>query len=227
MQQLDQNDIDKQSDSASSEAIANHLAMKKRESAFLRFGYDSPASIAYMLSKILPLTGKILEIGSGKGRFLTALAKNVPFVTSVDIDAQVQHHAFLTASYAGLSSRIRFVTQNAQQLGWPSGLFDAVVTMNAMHHFPQPDRALAEMVRVLKPGGKLAICDFSPSGFLVMDRIHQAEGTTHQHPNRRFPHWQAWLRKSGFRTRTWCDFHQELLVGQKPGSVSFNVSTHI
>jgi SAM-dependent methyltransferase len=93
-----------------------------------------------------------------------------------------------------------------------------VVTMNAMHHFPNPDRALSEMVRVLKLVGKLVICDFSPEGFRLMDQIQRAEGKTHPHPARRFPHWQAGLRELGFRTRTWCGCHQEVLVAQSDGS---------
>ena len=193
-------------------ARANHLEMAEREAVFRRYGYDSAASIAFVLSKILPLGGQVLEVGSGKGRFLTALARHVAQVTSIDIDAEEQRFAILNAVHAGVSSRIRFVVQNAQQLRWRAGVFDAVVTMNAMHHFPDPDRALSEMVRVLKPSGKLVISDFSPDGFRLMDQIHQAEGRRHPHPPRRFPHWQAWLRELGFRTRIWIGCHQEVLV---------------
>jgi len=199
-------------------ALRNHLEMTEREEVFRRYGYDSPASIAFVLSKILPLGGQVLEVGSGKGRFLTALAGHVSQVTSIDIDAEEQRFAILNAAHAGVSSRIRFVVQNAQQLGWCGGVFDAVVTMNAMHHFPNPDRALSEMVRVLKLVGKLVICDFSPEGFRLMDQIQRAEGKTHPHPARRFPHWQAGLRELGFRTRTWCGCHQEVLVAQSDGS---------
>ena len=199
-------------------ARANHLEMAGREAVFRRYGYDSAASIAFVLSKILPLSGLVLEVGSGKGRFLTALAREVAQVTSIDIDAAEQRCALLSAVQAGVSSRIRFLARNAQELGWPAGVFDAVVTMNAMHHFSNPDRALGEMVRVLKPSGKLVICDFSPAGFRLMDEIQQAEGRTHPHPARRFPHWQAWLRGLGFRTSTWCGCHQEVLVAQGDAS---------
>ncbi len=84
-----------------------------------------------------------------------------------------------------------------------------------MDHIPNLDRALAEMVRVLKLGGKLAICDFSPAGFGLMDRMQQAEAKNHFHPPRRFPRRQARLRQQSFRNRTWCGYHQELQVAQK------------
>jgi len=74
------------------------------------------------------------------------------------------------------------------------------------------------MVRVLKPSGKLVICDFSPEGFRSMNLIPQAEGKTHPHPARRFPHWQAWLRELGFRSRSWSGWHQEVLAAQSDGS---------
>jgi ubiquinone/menaquinone biosynthesis C-methylase UbiE len=205
------------SDALKNQAQKNHREMTERETLYRQFGYDSSTSIAYFLSKILPLNGIILEIGSGKGRFLSALANNAQKVISIDVDNKIQHVAYLTTLFAKVNHRVCFEIQNAQQLRWQANSFNAVVTMNAMHHIPQPDRALAEMVRVLKPGGKLAVCDFSASGFLLMDRIHKAEGNNHQYPNRRFPHWQALLRQSGFRTKTFCEHHQEILVGQKPG----------
>jgi len=57
------------------EAIRNHRAMKQRDALFRRFGYDSRASLKFILAKVLPLPGRVLEIGTGKGRFLAAMAK--------------------------------------------------------------------------------------------------------------------------------------------------------
>jgi ubiquinone/menaquinone biosynthesis C-methylase UbiE len=73
------------SESLAKAAQANYLEMAKREAVFRRYGYDSSASIAFVLSKILPLGGQVLELGSGKARFLAALARQVSQVTSVDI----------------------------------------------------------------------------------------------------------------------------------------------
>jgi ubiquinone/menaquinone biosynthesis C-methylase UbiE len=191
------------------------VEMERREALFRQHGFDMAAGIQFALSKILPLNGRILEVGSGKGRFLTALARKVANpITSVDIDPAEQRFAIQQTAYYGVDARIQFEIRDAERLGWPAGRFDAVVTMNAMHHIPDPWRALAEMVRLLKPGGKLAVCDFSASGFYLMDRLQQAEGKTHPHPARQFPAWQSWLRAQGFKTNTWVAQHEEILLAQ-------------
>ena len=46
--------------------------MSERQALFRRFGYDSAASLKFILAKALPLPGQVLEIGTGKGGFLAA-----------------------------------------------------------------------------------------------------------------------------------------------------------
>lgn len=84
------------------------------------------------------------------------------------------------------------------------------------------DEALAKAARAnhLEMAGREAV--FRRYGYdsaaSIAYEIQQAEGKTHPHPARRFPHWQAWLRELGFRTRTWCGCHQEVLVAQGDAS---------
>jgi cyclopropane fatty-acyl-phospholipid synthase-like methyltransferase len=75
------------------ETIRNHRAMKQREALFRRFGYDSAASLKFILAKALPLPGHVLEIGTGKGGFLVELAKHAEKITTLDIDANQQRLA--------------------------------------------------------------------------------------------------------------------------------------
>ena len=71
-------------------AFDNHARLMERNAIYRRCGYDADRSAAFILSHALPLSGKILEIGVGKGRFLTALLAHVPRVTTVDIDPAEQ-----------------------------------------------------------------------------------------------------------------------------------------
>jgi ubiquinone/menaquinone biosynthesis C-methylase UbiE len=194
------------------EAVANHQRLVARSLVHRRFGYDSQAAVGFVVEKALPLPGRVLDVGTGKGRFVVALAQRVPDITTVDLSAEEQHFARLEATHAKVRSRVAFVVADAAELPWSAASFDAVVSMNAFHHFSDPCRVFSEMLRVLKPGGKMVVADFSLSGFRVMDKIHAAEGKTHPHPPSQFAQWRVELRQAGFSVRRFVRHHQEVLV---------------
>jgi cyclopropane fatty-acyl-phospholipid synthase-like methyltransferase len=51
--------------------------------------------VAFVLEKALPLRGRVLDVGTGKGRFVIALARHVAHITTVDISAEEQCFARL------------------------------------------------------------------------------------------------------------------------------------
>jgi 2-polyprenyl-3-methyl-5-hydroxy-6-metoxy-1,4-benzoquinol methylase len=157
---------------SSEEIQANHARLLERNTTHRRFGYDPEASVRFVIGKALPLRGRVLDIGTGKGRFVVALARHVANLTTVDISAEEQQCARLEAAHAGVADRITFVLADARNLPWPAGSFDAVTSWNVFHHLEDPGRVFAEMLRVLKPTGKLILADFSMSGFRIMDAIH-------------------------------------------------------
>ncbi|MGE5508914.1 MAG: class I SAM-dependent methyltransferase [Chitinophagales bacterium] len=79
----------------------------------------------------------------------------------------------VTASVSGLDLSPEMIRLAADRLGaktdlkvgdsedlpWPDGTFDAVTCSSSYHHYPQPQKALSEMRRVLKPGGQLVLAD--------------------------------------------------------------------
>ena len=184
------------------EIVENHARLLEREAFYKTQGYDSVRAVAFVLSKALPLPGRILEIGTGKGRFLAALLKKVPRVTTVDLDPAEQRFARLNVAFDGLSRKACFVHADAARLPFEAGRFDAVVSLNALHHLENWKAVLEEALRVLTPGGKLVLADFSRDGFRIFDRLHRMENRVHQRFSYRASDILRFLRKRGYRVHT-------------------------
>ena len=214
---LDKNGGQKSVKPPSLEAAANHQKLAQRSALLRRFGFDPAASVRFVLAKTLPVHGNVLDIGTGKGRLASPLARELARVTTVDINAEEQHCARLEAVYADVADRIEFVLADAGALPWRAASFAAVTSWNVFHHLTDPERVFSELLRVLKPGGKLVWADFSLSGFRLMDEIHASEGRRHPHPPSRFAYWRAGLQSRGFAVRRFVDHHQEVLVANCAG----------
>jgi SAM-dependent methyltransferase len=101
-----------------------------------------------------PLEGRaVLDIGCGLGGKTVAYAEAGARVVGVDIDQTnvEQSIAFARSRGADLS----FLVGDAGGLPFPDGCFDLVVANDSMEHFPHPEEAFAEIVRVLRPGGMI------------------------------------------------------------------------
>ena len=107
--------------------------------------------------------GNLLEVGSGPGRLAVRLAREAPgmTLTGVDISDAMVERAARRAAGAGLSERVRFKVGDVAAMPLPDGEFDGVVSTLSLHHWPEPTHGLAEIHRVLKPGGEARIYDFA------------------------------------------------------------------
>jgi len=162
------------------EAFDNHLSLMERNVFWRRFGYDADQNLRFVMSQALPLPGRILEIGTGKGRFLTALLSHVTRVTTIDIDPAEQRCARLNVAYEKTPGRARFMIANAENLPWPDHSFDSVVSVNALHHMKNIPHVIGEVLRVARPDGKIVLADFNTRGFSIMNKIHREEGRIHE-----------------------------------------------
>jgi ubiquinone/menaquinone biosynthesis C-methylase UbiE len=101
---------------------------------------------------------RVVEIATGPGYVAMGFAAVCREVVGVDVTDAMLAIARQTAAERGLTN-IRFEAGNAAALAFEDGAFDVVLCRYAFHHFEQPERVLAEMVRVCRPGGTVAVED--------------------------------------------------------------------
>ncbi len=105
--------------------------------------------------------GKILDVGTGPGYLPIEIAKRSESITVVGIDAtrKMIEFARCEARAQGLAHRLTFLVGNAYSLMFADGSFDMVISTGVLHAWKNPERALVECYRVLKPGGVAWILD--------------------------------------------------------------------
>jgi ubiquinone/menaquinone biosynthesis C-methylase UbiE len=113
---------------------------------------------AYLAEVSVPASASVLDVGCGTGAVSRVLAEIPRVRTVVGIDPSpifIEKARQLAAGIAQLS----FQTGDARALPFPDATFDLVVFHTVLCHVPEPERALLEARRVLRPGGSLAIFD--------------------------------------------------------------------
>ncbi|GAB4420752.1 MAG: hypothetical protein Kow00106_17390 [Anaerolineae bacterium] len=105
----------------------------------------------------LPDGGAILEIGPGPGVLLTRLAAQYPLVVGLDLSPAMLQQAQRRLRRARLP--VRLVRGDGQRLPFAPQCFDGLILTFAFSAFPGGEQAMSEMVRVLRPGGVIALVD--------------------------------------------------------------------
>ncbi len=105
---------------------------------------------------VAPQAGeRILDVAAGTGTSSAALQRNGARVVALDFSAG------MVAEGRRRHKKIEFVEADAQKLPFGDNEFDAVTISFGLRNVADPKVALGEMYRVLKPGGRVVICEFS------------------------------------------------------------------
>jgi phosphatidylethanolamine/phosphatidyl-N-methylethanolamine N-methyltransferase len=102
--------------------------------------------------------GTVLEVGVGTGLAFGLYARNVR-VTGIDVSAEMLAKAAEKVERQGLGHVAGLHQMDARRLDFPDQSFDHVAAMHIMSVVPEPERVLAEMIRVCRVGGSIMIAN--------------------------------------------------------------------
>ena len=126
-------------------------------------GYERGAG-EFIARLRLESSERVLDVACGTGNLAIPAARCGAFVTGVDIAPNLIEQAKQNAEQEGLE--IKFDVGDAEQLRYADNAFDSVVTMFGAMFAARPERAAAELIRVTRSGGRVAMANWTPSGFI-------------------------------------------------------------
>ena len=178
------------------------------------------------------LVGKrVLEIGCGRGDFTCWLARQPARPTGIvaaDFAATAVRKGREFANEQGLSG-ITWEEQNIQRIKHPDASFDTVISCETIEHVPDPRRAIRELGRVLKPGGRLFLTTPNYLGvyglYRAYLRLRGRRFTETGQPINNFmllPLTRVWVAQAGLRVKVVDGIgHYLLWPGRLPKDLPF------
>lgn len=110
---------------------------------------------------------RLLDVATGTADLALMAAKQVEQVTGADISEGMLAHGREKVKKAGLDARVTLVRGDAADLPFAEGTFDAVTVAFGVRNFEDLSRGVQGMFKVLKPGGRLFVLEFSrPHGLI-------------------------------------------------------------
>jgi demethylmenaquinone methyltransferase/2-methoxy-6-polyprenyl-1,4-benzoquinol methylase len=123
-----------------------------------------------------PEGGPILDLCTGTGDLALAYdraANGAVPVVAADFCHEMLVRAARKATEAGAGGRVQFVEADAQALPFPADTFQLVTVAFGLRNITDTDQGLAEMVRVTRPGGRVAILEFSKPRHWLLGRLYR------------------------------------------------------
>ena len=140
-----------------------------RVGAVMSFGQD-PRWRRAMVDAVQPKPGqRVLDVATGTGMVARELARRGAHVTALD-----QSEAMLAVARARNPHGVTFVTGEAERLPFETASFDALTFTYLLRYVDDPQATLAELARVVKPGGRIGMVEFGVPHNPVLRQLWRA-----------------------------------------------------
>ena len=124
----------------------------------------APGAVEFIARLNFQPKERVLDVACGTGNLAIPAARTGAQVTGIDIAPNLVEQAQAWARAEGLT--VTFEEGNAEQMPYPDAAFDDVVTMFGAMFAPRPDATAAELLRVCRAGGRIAMANWMPDGFI-------------------------------------------------------------
>jgi len=147
------------------EALKSRLKATWMAGDYGRFAtYLLPGALEFLERLAVAPGTRMLDVACGAGQIAIPAARAGAKVTGVDIASNLVEQARTRARAERVD--IRFEEGDAEALPAGDGAYDLVVSLIGAMFAPRPERVSAELVRVCRPGGRIAMANWSPEGFV-------------------------------------------------------------
>jgi ubiquinone/menaquinone biosynthesis C-methylase UbiE len=126
--------------------------------------YMEPGALEILASWQIQPGSKLLDVGCGAGQLTIPVARAGVRATGVDIATNSLEQARARATAEGL--KVQFDEGDAEQLPYADASFDTVVSLVGAMFAPRPERVVAELTRVCRPGGRIMMVNWTAAGFV-------------------------------------------------------------
>jgi SAM-dependent methyltransferase len=154
------------------EALKTRLKATWMSGDYAHFAtYLEPGALDFLSRIPIEPGARVLDVACGAGQTALPMSRAGAKVTGIDIATNLIEKARARAQAENLDAR--FEEGDVEILPYPDDSFDIVISLIGAMFAPRPERVAAELKRVCRPGGKIVMGNWTPSGFVgQMFKIH-------------------------------------------------------